>query len=173
MASIIRFEEYIGGQPIYVATQSPKEQKTFILTFKDDAGAAINVSGYTWEVDYQALVVDTLAFDRNTGEPNFANSKVIGRFVKGEVNVGTYVKTTSASTGVVSITIPAGVYTGPILPDARKNVPILLVGITYTTADTPPQIHNQRLAFIQAYTVDVSAGDPTLDNGYTAITLAS
>lgn len=172
MASVIRFEEYIGGQPIYVATQSPKEQKTFILTFKNNDGTALNISGYSWEVDYQALVVDSLAFDRNTGEPNFANSKVIGRFAKGEVDESIYVKTTNASTGVVSITIPAGCYTGPILPDARKNVPILLVGITYTTSDTPPQIHNQRLAFIQAYTVDVNAGDPTLDNGYTAITLA-
>jgi hypothetical protein len=172
MASVIRFEEYIGGQPIYVATQSPKEQKTFVLTFTDSNGVAINVSNYTWELDYQALVVDTLAFDRNTGEPNFANSKVIGKFAKGEIEEITYVKTSSASSGIVSITIPANLYTGPVLPDARKNVPILLVGITYTTGDTPPQIHNQRLAFIQAYTVDVAAGDPTLDNGYSVITIS-
>lgn len=173
MASIIRFEEYIGGNPIYFLKQSPKEQKTFTLTFTDSDGDAIDVSGYTWELDYQALVVDTIAFDRLTGDPNFANSKIIGTFAKGEVDEATYVKTANAADGIVNITIPASSYTGPVLPDARKNVPILLVGITWTTDDTPPQIHNQRLAFIMAYTVDVSAGDPTLDAGYTAITLAS
>ena len=173
MASVIKFEEYIGGQPIYMATQSPKEQKTFVLTFKNDAGVAIDVSGYSWELDAQVLVVDSLTFDRNTGEPNFATSKIIGSFAKSEIEESTYVKTTTAVDGVVSITIPAGIYTGPVLPDARKNVPIMLVGITYTTADTPPQIHNQRLAFIQAYTVDVTAGDPTLANGYIAITVAA
>ena len=79
----------------------------------------------------------------------------------------------NANTGVVSITIPANTYSGPILPDARQNVPITIVGVTWTTNDSPATINTHRWAFIQCWEPDVETADPALSNNYTAIVLAS
>lgn len=168
MAGILDFEDYIGGaDEIQIAQIFPSTQKTYLYDFN------VNITGWTFEMDHQTIVVDRVTFDRNTGEPNFANSVVKGFFAKAEIATGTYVTVTDAVNGMVSITIPGGLYTGPILPDARQNVPITIVGITWTTNSVPAQINTHRWAFIQSWEPDVTTGDPTLANGYTAITLGS
>jgi hypothetical protein len=60
-------------------------------------------------------------------------------------------------------------YSGPILPDARKNVPITVVQVQWLDAGTPRQIASHRWAFIQCYEPGVTPGDPALAAGYTAI----
>jgi hypothetical protein len=62
-------------------------------------------------------------------------------------------------------------YTGPLVPDARKNVPITVVGVTWTTDDTPTQTNTHRWAIVQSWEPDVVVGDPTTDAGYTAFNL--
>ncbi|WP_395652598.1 hypothetical protein [Brevundimonas sp.] len=165
MAGILTFQQFIGG-PDQVKCEAifPSTQKTLQYNFGQD------ITGWTFEVDHQTLVVDTLGYDRYTSEPNFANSRVIGSFPKAEVP-GTNITVTNAVTGLVNITIPAGMYTGPILPDARKNVPITVVGVTWKTAGSLNNINTHRWVMIQNWEPDVTAGDPVLSTNpvYTAI----
>jgi hypothetical protein len=165
MAGILTFQQFIGGpDQVKVEAIFPSTQKTLQYNFGQD------ITGWTFEVDHQTLVVDTLAYDRHTSEPNFANSTVIGFFPKAEVASGN-INITNAAQGLVNITIPGGMYAGPILPDARKNVPITVVGITWKTAGTLNNINTHRWVMIQNWEPDVVAGDPTASTNpvYTAV----
>ena len=167
MAGVLSFSDYLGGPDnIQVEQIFPSTKRTFAYNFNQD------ITGWTWGLDAQTLVVNPVTYDRN-GIPNFSSSLVIGFFAKQELAVdSTTINIVNAALGTVNITIPANLYTGPIIPDARKNVPITIVGVTWTTADTPTQTNSHRWAFIQCYEPDVSIGNPILDNGYTALNIA-
>jgi len=167
MAGVLSFSDYLGGPDnIQVEQIFPSTKRTYAYNFNQ------NITGWTFAVDYQTLVVNPVTYDRN-GIPNFSSSLVIGYFPKTDVTVDSSVlNVINASAGTVNITIPGGMYTGPIIPDARKNVPITIVGITWTTADTPTQVNSHRWAFIQCYEPDVTIGNPILDNAYTALNIA-
>jgi hypothetical protein len=163
MAGILNFDQYLGGaDQIKIEQVFPKNQKTLIYNFGQD------ITGWTFELDQQTLVVDQMTFNRNTGQPNFATSSVIGFFPKTELTSGN-VSVTNASAGTVNVTFPQNMYTGPIIPDARLNVPITVVALTWTDAQTPVQVNTHRWALIQCWEPDVVPGDPTADAGYTAI----
>lgn len=167
MAGVLTFAQFVGGADQLVLKQDfPSSQNSLIYNFEQ------NISGWTFEADYQVIVVDSLAYDRYTSEPNFANSTVIGSFAKQEITGGNAPVVIDAATGTVKFTIPANMYTGPLIPDARKNVPIAVLGFTWTTADTPTQTATHRWAVIQNWEPDVVIGDPTTDLGYTALTVA-
>lgn len=167
MASgVLSFSNYIGGADnIQLEQIFPSTQRTLNYNFSR------SISGWTFHVDYQTLVVNPVTFDRNTGEPNFANSEVIGFFASGVISTSSYVSVTNAAAGLVNITIPGNLYSGPILPDARANVPITIVGVTWRDSGSPVQVNTHRWAFIQCYEPAVTPGDPTLAGGYTAITV--
>lgn len=167
MAGVLSFSDYLGGPDnIQVEQIFPSTKRTYAYNFNQ------NITGWSWAIDYQTLVVNPVTYDRN-GIPNFSSSLVIGYFPKTDVTVDSSVlNVVNASAGTVNITIPGGLYTGPIIPDARKNVPITIVGITWTTADTPTQVNSHRWAFIQCYEPDVTIGNPILDNAYTALNIA-
>jgi hypothetical protein len=155
-AGVLNFAQYLGGADnIQIEQIFPSTQRTLSYNF------ATNITGWNFNVDYQTIVVDTVAFDRNTGQPNFANSSVIGYFPSGVVSTATYISVTNASTGLVNITIPGGLYTGPILPDARANVPITVVGVTWLDNSSPRQVNTHRWAFLMAWEPGVPPGDPT------------
>jgi len=167
MSGVLSFSDWLGG-PDNIQAESifPSTKRTYAYNFNQD------ITGWTWAIDYQTLVVNPVTYDRN-GVPNFSSSLVIGYFPKQEVTVDSSVlNVVSATAGTVNITIPGGLYTGAIIPDARKNVPITIVGITWTTADTPTQTNSHRWAFIQCYEPDVDIGNPILSAGYTALTIA-
>lgn len=164
MAGVLSFSQYLGGPDnINIEQIFPSTQRTLNYNY------GRNIAGWTFNVDYQTIVVDTISFDRNTGSPNFANSSVIGFFPVGQVTTATYVTVTNSSAGLVNVTVPGDLYSGPILPDARKNVPITIVGVTWTDTSSPPQVNTHRWAFIQSYEPGVTPGDPTLSGSYTAI----
>lgn len=167
MSGVLSFSDYLGGPDnIQVEQIFPSTKRTYQYDFNQ------NITGWTWGMDAQTLVVNPVTYDRN-GVPNFSSSLVIGYFAKQEITTDSAVITVvDAATGRVNITIPAGLYTGAIIPDARKNVPITIVGITWTTADTPTQVNSHRWAFIQCYEPDVDIGNPILSAGYTALTIA-
>jgi hypothetical protein len=168
MAGVLNFSNYIGGADnIQIEQIFPSTQKTLVYNYGQ------NITGWTFYIDHQTVVVDALAFDRNTGEPNFANSAIIGTFSTGTVSTSTYVNVVSASSGTVAITFPKAMYSGPILPDARSHTPITVVGVSWTDASTPAQTNTHRWAFIQSWEPGVAAGDPVLANGYTAITVGA
>jgi hypothetical protein len=154
MAGVLSFDQYLGGaDQIKIEQTFPKNQKTLIYNFGQD------VTGWTFELDQQTLVVDTVQFNRNTGQPNFSNSTVIGSFPLEEL--ANLVVVTDAVSGLVNVTFPQNMYTGPIIPDARKNVPITIVALTWTDANTPAEIRTHRWALVQSWEPDVFPGDPT------------
>jgi hypothetical protein len=173
MAGVLNFQQYIGGpDSVQVENIFPSNQKTLIYTFKDSTGAPLNLTGWTFAADYQTIVVDTIAFNRNTNKPNFADSSVIGSFAKVEVSGATAPAVLVAANGTVRVHLPAAMYTGPIIPDARKNVPITVFSLTWTDNSTVTQINSQRWALVNCWEPDVVVGDPTLAAGYTALTVA-
>jgi len=167
MSGVLSFSDYLGGPDnIQVEQIFPSTKRTYAYNFNQD------ITGWTWAIDYQTLVVNPVTYDRN-GVPNFSSSQVIGYFPKTDVTINSSVlNVVNASLGTVNITIPGGMYTGALIPDARKNVPITIVGITWTTADTPSQVNSHRWAFIQCYEPDVDIGNPILSAGYTTLTIA-
>lgn len=165
MPGVLNFDQYIGGaDQVKVEQVFPKNQKTLIYDFNQ------NITGWTFELDQQTIVVDTVTFQRSTGQPNFSDSNVIGYFPKAEIGAGN-VSVTNASQGLVNVTFPQNMYTGPILPDARKNVPITVVALTWTDAQVPAQINTHRWALVQCWEPDVTPGDPTESTNplYTAL----
>lgn len=166
MAGILNFDQYIGGpDQIKVEQVFPSNQRTLVYNFNQD------ITGWTFAADHQTLVVDQVQFNRNTGQPNFSNSNVIGSFAKVDLTGDVAPAIVNATIGTVQVVLPAGMYTGPILPDARQNVPITVFSLTWSDTSIPAQINSHRWALIQCYEPDVTIGDPVLAVGYTPITL--
>jgi hypothetical protein len=164
--SILRFAEFIGGADSLIIKQDfPSSQTSVVYNFAQD------ITDWSFSADYQVIVVDTLAYDRFTGDPNFANSTVIGSFPKAEITGGVAPAVIDASSGTVRLTLPAGMYTGGLIPDARQNVPIAVIGFTWTTADTPAQISTHRWAVVQSYEPDVAISDPADEVDFTALSI--
>jgi hypothetical protein len=166
MAGVLTFDQYIGGADQLIIEQAfPSTQRSVIYNF------GRSIADWTWAADYQTLVVDEISFNRYTGAPNFANSTIIGYFAKVDIAGGNAPVTLDQNTGTVKVTFPAQMYPGPIIPDARKNIPIVVFGFTWTLPTTPTQTFTHRWAFIQAYEPDVTIGDPTTYAGYTALSV--
>lgn len=169
MSGILNFQQFVGGPDTVISEQTfPSSQKTVVVNFKRD------ITDWSFSADYQTIVVDTLKFNRATGQPNFGDSNVIGFFPKVEVT-GTFVPSViNASSGTVYVHFPAGMYDGPIIPDVRVNVPVTVYSLTWTdNSSTPAQISSTRFAFIQCYEPDVVVGDPTTATGYTSLVVGA
>jgi hypothetical protein len=166
MPGILNFQQYVGGpDTVQVEQIFPSNQKTVVINYNR------NITDWTFVADYQTLIVDTVKFNRNTGQPNFGDSTVIGSFPKYEITGTVAPSVINATSGTVYLHFPAGMYDGPVVPDARVNVPVTVVGLTWTDATTPPQINTQRWAFVQCWEPDVAIGDPTTSTNYTPLTL--
>lgn len=166
MAGILTLGQWLGGpDDVKVESTFPSSTKTYAYNFARDT------TGWAFKLDYQTVVVDTITFERNTGEPNFANSQVIGFFPSGTVSTSTNINVVQTSTGIVNVTHPAGLYTGPILPDARANTPLLVMSFTWSDNSTPKQVNTHRIAKLLAWEPEVTPANPTTGAGYTAITV--
>lgn len=161
---ILDFKSYIGGADnVVVEEMTPSTQKTFNYDF------GTNVSNYDFAADMQTIIVDTVAYDRVTGDPNFTESAVLGSYANAEIASGNIVESGAAS-GQIKLTIPAQRYTGNIVPDARANVPITVVSFRWTNKNvTPNTVEQHRYAILERYEPDVTIGNPTLGSGFTAI----
>tara|TARA_R110000803_G_C11898521_1_gene311819 strand:+ start:171 stop:671 length:501 start_codon:yes stop_codon:yes gene_type:complete len=162
---LLDFKSYIGGSDnVQVIEMFPTTQKTFEYNY------ASNIALYTFEADSQTLVVDTLTYDRITGLPNFTDSNIIGYFPKTEIaNANIVVK--DATNGLVDFTIPAQRYTGNITPSARTNVPISVIGFSWTdTETTPTTTESHRWAVVERYEPDTPIGNVLTSAGFVALT---
>lgn len=172
MAGILDFQQYVGGADQIKCEQwFPSNRRTLVYNFGRD------ITGWTFAVDFQTIVVDTVAFARYTGQPNFSNSTVVGSFAKEEMSsfaAGAYVPTVlSAEAGTVRVYHPNGMYSGPIIPDARKNVPITVVSFTWTDVNSPiANVNTHRFALVNCWEPDVDPGDPTLLTSYIPLVVA-
>jgi hypothetical protein len=171
MAGVLSFSEWIGGPDTnIIESVFPSTTKTYAYNF------GRNITGWEFKLDAQVIVVDTISYTRD-GEPNFDNSTVLGSFpyaviesTTQAVNTGTFIRIVDANNGIVNVTHPAGFYTGSILPDARSNNPLQVMGFTWTDNSTPKQINTHRLVKILAWEPQVGVGNPTTSTNYTAIT---
>ena len=161
---ILDFKSYIGGADnVVVEEMTPSTQKTFNYNYGQ------SVSSYTFAADMQTIVVDTLAYDRVTGDPNFADSNILGSFANSEI-AGSNIDDSDKANGNIKFTIPAQRYQGNIIPDARANVPITVVSFRWTdTSITPNTTEQHRFAILERFEPDVVIGNPTLSAGFTAI----
>lgn len=154
---VLSFKQYVGGADnVQVIELFPKSQKTFTYNF-----ANANVSGYTFSLDYQSILLDTVSYDNLTGNVNFTSTNVTGYFDNyTSANASTYIDTTSAATGVINVTIPSNRYTGNVLPNARANVVMTVASFEWQTDDTPAQTDLHRWAIIERWEPQVTPGDP-------------
>lgn len=167
MAGVLSFDQFLGGpDQIKVEQVFPSNQRILIYNFNQ------NITGWTFTADHQTLVVDEIAFNRNTGAPNFSNSKVIGSFAKVELSSPVAPTVVDAALGKVKVILPSGMYSGPIIPDARQNVPITIFSLTWSDASTPAQVQSHRWSLIQCYEPDVAVGDPVSSVDFTPLVTA-
>ena len=159
---LLSFANYLGqANNVQIVESFPSNSPTYTYTFPED------ITNYTFELDAQTIVVDQLSYDRTTGDPNFTDSLVIGSFANTDVGAGNVTARDNAA-GTVNITIPPFLYTGPILPDARANVPITVFRVKWTdTGSTPNVVDQHRWGIIQRYTPgDSTLGSPRLDANF-------
>lgn len=168
MAGLLTFNQYVGGADnMQIEQVFPSTQRTKVYNF------GVDITDWTFTLDHQTVIADTITFDRNTGSPNFSSSSIIGYYPSGTIDETVNVTVLDAAAGTVAITIPGDLYTGPIIPDARSRTPITIVGITWTDDSTPAVIETHRWALIQSWEPGVPPGDPTLDEDYTAVTVGA
>lgn len=158
---LLSFANYLGqANNVQVIEMFPSTQKSFTYDF------STSIVGYTFEADYQTIVLDTVTYDRTTGNPNFTDTNVTGYFANAEIS-NSYIDTSTLAAGTVKFTIPSQRYTGPITPDARTNVAMTVVGFKWTDTNVTPNVTNShRWGVIERWEPDVSPGDPTLSNAF-------
>jgi hypothetical protein len=162
MAGVLTFAQFIGGADnVTLKAGFPSDAKKLNINFGQ------SVAGWSFEADYQTIVIDEMSYNRNTGDPSFTDSTVIGTFAKAEIDGANAPVVTNETNGDVTYILPANMYSGPVLPNARTHVPIVVCGLSWT--DDDGNYSTVRWAIIQAWEPDVVAGDPTGDVGYTAI----
>ena len=128
----------------------PSSQQTYNFNVVGGSTAA-----WPATISWETLILDKVAFSSQaTGYiPNVDASQIVGYFDGGT--------STQYSTGVISI--PANMYTGPILPGGDFNVPITIVHLEWFDGVTT---YAQQIGFIQNWEPGVEIGDPTLDFDY-------
>jgi hypothetical protein len=164
---VLTISQYLNGaDQVKFIEKFPSEQKTFQYDF----GA--NIASYTFELDAQTLLVDSLTYDRVTGDPNFTDTTVVGYFANVDIGAGNISNRNNAA-GTVSITIPSHIYPASrnITPDARSNVPITIFSVAWTdTNQTPNSVQAHRWAVIERYKPgDNAIGNPRLDSAFIPI----
>jgi len=161
---LLDFKAYLGGAD---NVQTVEAFPSTAQTYRYDFGG--NIASYSFEVSTQTIVVDTLAYDRATGDPNFTDSIVVGYFANAEVGASN-VNVVNPTLGTVDITIPENLYTGNIVPDARANVPINVVSVKWTDGSvTPNTTQSHRWARIMRWEPDVTPGNPRDEAGFISL----
>ncbi len=165
---LLDFSQYLGGADnVKVIEMFPRNQKKFIYNF------GTNMTGYTFTADYRSILLDQVTYDRVTGDPNFADTTVVG-FFNNMANVSnSNIDVSQISSGVITLTIPQNRYTGNIVPNARENVVMTVLGFQWDSGSTPPTKDLHRWAIIERWEPEVPLGDPKLNSGgqpvYTAL----
>jgi hypothetical protein len=128
----------------------PTNQQTYNFSITGST-----TSSWTATVSWETLILDKVSYSSKASGyvPNVDASQVVGYF-EGST-------TTQYSTGVISI--PANMYTGPILPGGDFHVPLTVVHLSWFDGTTR---YAQQIGFIQNWEPGVEIGDPTLDFNY-------
>jgi hypothetical protein len=152
MSGILNYKNYLNTLQTVteVGNIFPNEQKTW--TFSIEGGGQ---QGWTAEISWLTLVVDKINWDKND-RPVFTDSNVFGYYEGGTAS--------QFSSGVISI--PANMYTGPILPSSDYWVPITVVNIKWSNSGTT---FANNLALIQNWEPGVQPESPVYGNDFIPI----
>jgi hypothetical protein len=131
----------------------PSSQQTYNFSV-----AGGGTASWPATISWETLILDKVAFSSQaTGYiPDVSNSEVVG-YYEGST-------ATQYSSGVISI--PANMYTGPILPGGDYNVPLTVVHIEWFDGTTT---YAQQIGFIQQWEPGVPIGDPANDFDFAAL----
>jgi len=158
---VLSFKDYIGGADNVISLEMfPRTQKAFTYNFGGN-----DVSGYTFTADYQSILLDTVTYDRITGDPNFTDTTVAGYFDNYSSISGTNINNVEASTGIVVFTIPQNRYAGNIVPNARTDVVASVVSFQWQTDDSPAQHELHRWLCLERWEAGVDTGSPRQNTG--------
>ena len=162
---LLSFSKYLGGADnVQVLEVFKDTQSTFTYNY------GTNITNYQFELSAQTLVVDSLTYDRTTGDPSFSTSTITGFFANSEISASNINRLSNAA-GTVNVTIPGNLYTGNVLPDSRGETPITVVGFRWTnTGVTPNTVDEHRWALIHRYSPDSSLGKPSTSAGFSTLT---
>ena len=152
MAGILDYRNYLNTLQTLtdVGNIFPSDQKT--MNFSLPGGG---VDGWTAEISWMTLIIDNMTWTADQ-TPDFTETGIFGYYLGGTA--------TQVSNGVISI--PANMYTGPILPTQEYHVPITVVNVRWTKdGDT----YAQNLAWIQNWEPGVLLGDPVYGEGFIPI----
>lgn len=155
---LLDFADYIGGPDTIVIEMFPRMQKKYTYNFGS------NVSSYVFSADYQSIVLDTVTYDRVTGDPNFTDTTVIGYFANVGTVANTFIDTSSAGTGVINFTIPSNRYVGKVKPNARTNVVGTVITFEWQNSSANTAVKDaHRFLILERWEPGVKPGDPTTE----------
>ena len=164
---LLSFSNYVGGADnVQVLEKFPSEQTTFTYNY------GVDIANYTFELDAQTIVVDTLTYNTSDGQPNFTTSTVLGYFANVDVGAANVSNRNNAA-GTVNITIPSQLNPSNVMmPDARTNVPITVFSVAWTDTSTSPQVTQaHRWAVIDRYKPgDKAVGNILADTSFVSLT---
>jgi len=170
---LLSFDQYLGGASnTKILEMFPRDRKAFTYNFNT------NVSAYTFTGDYQTILLDSVTYDRNTGEPNFTDTTVIGYFTNTAnltVGGGNFdISNSDAASGLIKLTMPENRYQGNVIPNARNYVPCTVLSFEWQDASTPPQKQRHRYAILERFDPQVGRvpGDPRDEPNFVALTVA-
>ena len=166
---LLTFSQYLGGADnVKIIEMFPSTSKTFKYDFGTD------VASWKWSSHYQSLLLDKVTYDRNTGEPNFTDTQILGYWPErtdlggGPDPDSPDVVVTDSDGGEVFFNIAPDRYTGQLFPNARENVVITVVSLTWQMGNPDFGVlgttESHRWGIIERYLPgDHTPGDPALD----------
>jgi len=119
----------------------PLEQEHIVYDFN-----GLGADGWTGSLNWQTLIIDRMRYDI-FNNPKFDESTVIGYYPEGSL------------TGLTppQLVLPAGMYTGPIIPDSFENVPITVVSFDF---EKGTEKFSLQLLLIENWQIGIELGDP-------------
>lgn len=129
----------------------PSSQRTYLATIDGNA----HNSAFTATIEWNTVLIDQVDYNRYTKQPIFDNSTIIGYFPGGSTSQYT----------TATISLPAFMYNGPVLPGGVEYVPLTVVNVTWTGGTMPaggvqtPTFQHQ-LAFLQNWEPGIEIRNP-------------
>ena len=161
---LLTFSQYLGGADnVKVIEMFPSTSKTFKYAFGTD------VQNWNFTSSYQSLLLDKVTYDRNTGEPNFTDTNILGYWPeRTDLGGQSDITVDNVTDGTVYFNIAPDRYTGQLFPNARENVVMTVVGFTWDMGSLEPGVdgttESHRWGIIERYLPgDHIPGDPALD----------
>ena len=129
---LLTFSQYLGGADnVKIIELFKSTTKSFQYNFGTD------VSGWSFDTHYQSLLLDKVTYDRNTGEPNFTDTNILGYWpVNPNIGGTGDIIFDDPEQGTVFWTLAPNRYDGKLFPNARENVVMTVASMTWQSPMT-------------------------------------